>query len=399
MEENQGPDIKNSGALFSVTTALDILRGFFWAPMNIPTEAFMKQGNSNKQVLSFLSLLFALILGCAALGSCAKKDAGTGSAEPGPARPVSIGVFIPGVMSGSPIYEMLAAGVQQAAQDYALIPINAAPTVTVIEGGFNQTEWEGRVTAMAASGSYDLIVSSNPSLPAIASAVSAKFPNQHFLLLDGELAGNPMIYTLRYNQWEQAYMAGHIAGLFIDWQEGNVFKIGLVAAQEYPVMNEIILPAYLAGAQAVNPGFKVDFRVVGNWYDAGRGAELAEDMIRNGASVILCIAGGANEGVVRAAADAGAKVVWFDTNGYSVMPETVIGSSVLYQDKAAYAATLRYLDNNLPFGTAEMVGVADGYVDFITTDYNYEHSVPQAVRDKQAALIEQIRSGALVLGK
>jgi simple sugar transport system substrate-binding protein len=368
--------------------------------MNIPTEAFMKQGNSNRQFLSFLSLLFALILGCFVPGSCTKKDAGAGSAESGSTKPASIGVFIPGVMSGSPIYEMLAAGVQKAAEDYAGTANNGAgPAVTVIEGGFNQAEWESRVTAMAASGNYDLIVSSNPSLPAIASAVSAKFPQQHFLLLDGELTGNPMIFTMRYNQWEQAYMAGHIAGLVAGEIGSETLRIGLVAGQEYPAMNEIIKPAYLAGAQAADPAFTVDFRVVGNWYDAGRGAELAEDMIRNGTSVILCIAGGANEGVVQAAAEAGAKVVWFDINGYHIRPGTVIGSAVLYQDKAAYTETMRYLENRLPFGTAEMVGVADGYVDFVIDDPDYIAAVPEALREKQAALIEQIRTGALVLGK
>jgi simple sugar transport system substrate-binding protein len=92
-------------------------------------------------------------------------------------------------------------------------------------------------------------------------------------------------------------------------------------------------------------------------------------------------------------------VVWFDTNGYNIRPGTVVGSAVLYQDKAAYEQTMRYLENRLPFGTAEVVGVADGYVDFVTDDPNYIAAVPEALREKQARLIEQIRTGVLVLGK
>jgi simple sugar transport system substrate-binding protein len=336
-------------------------------------------------------------------GGCKAKSENAGGGDP--QKNLSIAVFVPGVMSGSPIYEMLAQGVRRAAADFSkendASPQGEGETriggveVTVIEGGFNQAEWEPRITAMAASGNYDLIVSSNPSLPVIAGAVSAKFPHQRFLLLDGELSGNPMIYTLRYNQREQAYMAGHIAALVAESSGSG--RIGLVAGQEYPAMNGIILPGYEEGARAVRVESVVDFRVVGNWFDAGKGAELAADMIRGGAAVILCIAGGANEGVVQAAAEAGAKVIWFDTNGYAIRPGTVVGSAILHQDKAAYEKTKAFLEGRLPFGSAEVLGVAEGYVDFIEDDPDYIAAVSPEIRERQAVLMGQIRSGALRL--
>jgi simple sugar transport system substrate-binding protein len=308
----------------------------------------------------------------------------------------TIGVFVPGITTGSPVYEMLARGVLAAAERYNTEAGTEQAQVTVIEGGYNQAEWENKITAMTASGSYDLIVSSNPSLPDIVSRVSAQFPNQHFLLLDGELEGNPRIHTLRYNQREQAYMAGYIAALETE-ANGGVRRVGLVAAQEYPVMTNTILPGYLEGARAVHPGYEVDFRIVGNWYDAAKAAELSTDMIRSGIRVLLCIAGGANEGVVNTASQRNARVVWFDTNGYNIRPGTVIGSSVLYQDLAAYNLALRFLSGELPFGTAEIVGVNDGYVDFVEDDPVYIESVHEEVRRKQAAMIARIRSGELVL--
>ncbi|MDR1373774.1 MAG: BMP family ABC transporter substrate-binding protein, partial [Treponema sp.] len=248
------------------------------------------------------------------------------------------------------------------------------------------------------------IVSSNPSLPTLAQSVSAQFPGQHFLLLDGAVEGNPRIYTMRYNQREQAYLAGHIAALVMaDLVESGALgrpetiRIGLVAGQEYPVMNAVILPGYLEGAKAAVPGCTVDFRVVGNWFDAGRAAELAADMIRGGAGVILCIAGSANEGVLQAATESGAKVIWFDTNGYGLRPGTVAGSSILRQDRAAYEKTRDYLEGRLPFGSSELVGVVQGYVDFIQDDPNYTATVKPEIREKQAALVDQIRSGRLIL--
>jgi simple sugar transport system substrate-binding protein len=318
-----------------------------------------------------LPALCAAALGLAGCGRGTPKPAPVAAAAGGTER--SIVVFVPGFMAGSPIYAMLAEGVQRGAADYqARNPGGGAVKVTVIEGGVNQAEWEPRITALAAGGAYDLIVSSNPSLPVIAAGVSVKFPGQKFLLLDGELAGNPAIYSLRYNQREQAYMAGHLAALAArDLAAAGgpgAGKIGLVAGQEYPAMTNIILPAYREGARAADPACTVDFRVVGNWYDAAKGAELAADMIRGGAGLILCVAGGANEGVVQAAVEAGAKVVWFDITGSGSRPGVGAGSATLRQDRAAYEKTLLYLEGSLPFGSAELVGAAGGYVDFVEDD-------------------------------
>ena len=339
-----------------------------------------------KKILSPALILLAAVLssGCGN-GKAEEKSGG---------RELSIGVFIPGVMSGSPIYEMLAEGTKKAAEDFGAG--GRAPQVTVIEGGFNQAEWESQVTTLAASGAYDLIVSSNPSLPAIVSSVSAKFPAQKFLLLDGELDGNPGVYTLRYNQREQAYMAGYIAAL-ASLEAGAAKKLGLVAAQEYPAMNNIILPGFLEGARAADPGFEVDFRIVGNWFDAAKAAELAAALIREGARVLLPIAGGAGAGVVQAASGAGAKLVWFDVNGYAIQPGTVIGSAILRQDKAAYEKVTLYLKGTLPFGKAEVAGTADGYVDFVDDDPLYISSASPAIREKQAVLTARLRSGELRL--
>ncbi|GHU34030.1 BMP family ABC transporter substrate-binding protein [Spirochaetia bacterium] len=309
-------------------------------------------------------------------------------------KKVAIAVFIPGLRAGSPVYDMLATGVQRAGADFSgTHPVDV--TVTVIEAGVNQAEWEPKLESLAAKNTYDLIVSSNPSIPAIVASVSDLFPTQKFLLLDGELADYPTIYTLRYNQHEQSYLAGYAAALAAAERRSN--RIGLIAAQEYPVMNNIILPGFIEGARAVSPDFSVDFRILGNWFDAGKAADLAAGMIRDGAAVILPIAGGANEGAVQSAAEAGAKIIWFDTNGYAVRPGVIVGSAVIKQEKAAYEKTILFLEGMLPFGTAEFVGVADGFVDFIVDDPDYRAAVPESIREKQIELLNRIRNGELQL--
>lgn len=337
----------------------------------------------------------ALVALCAALfASCAqKKDmAGKDRAE-------SIAVFVPGVVSGSPVYEMLAAGVTRAVTESANAGRKAS--VTVIEAGASQAEWEPKLTAVAAEGKYGLIVTSNPAMPDIIAPVSAKFPDQDFLVLDAYAAGNPRVTSVRYDQKQQAYMSGYLAALVSvsSMKHSNPEKkIGLVAGQEYPAMNEIILPAYLAGARAVDPGFSVDFRVVGNWYDAAKGSDLARAMRKAGVDVIMPIAGGANQGVLAAARETGIYVAWFDDNGYAKAPGFVVSSSVMAQERLAFEKTKAWLSGTLERGKPETVGLAEGYIDFVADDPLYLSTVPEDIRAKQAAMVARLRSGEIAIG-
>jgi len=317
-----------------------------------------------------------------------------GSSEEPEANLYSIGVFVPGVVEGSPTYEMLVDGVEQAATE------SGSSTVKVVEGGFNQAQWGQSITSMAASGEYDLIVSSNPEIPDIIVEVLESFPDQYFLLMDAWLQGNPRVHTVMFNQREQAFLAGHFAGLvgtseMVDGE--GPLRAGLLAGQEYPIMNDVIRPGYELGLRSVDPDGTVDFRVLGNWYDAGRAAELANSMYATGSHMVLPIAGSGNQGVISAARDRDAYVVWYDTPGLDEAPGIVIGSTYVALDTAAYERTLAAIAGELSFGQAEILGVADGYVGFVDDDRLYERHVDEAVRAQMARMIEKMESGEVFL--
>lgn len=319
---------------------------------------------------------------------------GLGSRDAATEAGFSIAVFVPGVVEGSPTYEMLVAGVQRAAAE------RPGTQVRVIEGGFNQAEWPQSITSLAATRDYDLIVTSNPSMPEIADEVSRSFPDQRFLVLDGYLSGNSSLYTVQFNQREQAFLSGYFAALVSSSRMEHSrpgLRAGLLAGQEYPIMNRVIRPAFELGLQSVDPSAVLDFRVLGNWYDAAAATELANSMIDSGADVILTISGGGNQGVISAARTKGAYVLWYDSSGYDEAPGIVIGSTRVKLDHAAYLRTLEAIDGILEFGSAEMLGVADGFVDFDTEHRLFERHIPQQVRSELAAMIARLREGDLQL--
>ena len=305
----------------------------------------------------------------------------------------SIAVFVPGIADDSPVYAMLRDGVTDAVNTYnADKDENSKVDLFVMEAGTNQAEWGPKLTALAAEMKYDVIISSNPSLPDLVMPITKQFPEQRFILLDATLEGYDKIHTVCYNQAEQAYLTGYIGGLM-----SKNHKMALIAAQEYPVMNEILYPYFEKGGKAANAKTTVDFRVVGNWYDATKGAELADAVAKKGVDVILPICGGAAQGVITSAVNNGIYVTWFDNNGFCKAPETIISSSTMEQKEMARMVTEQYLNDETPWGVADMVGIKEGFVDFVQDDPLYIKTVPEDIRNTMATLVTDIKNGDLII--
>lgn len=327
-------------------------------------------------------VLFAIFV--AVSGACTKAPKAKGELD--------VAVFVPGIVSGSPIYELLVAGAEKAVQETP----NA--TIKVIEAGYNQAEWLDRLRAVAATEVYELIVTSNPSMPELCAQIAKEFPNQKFFIADAYLKGNPAIYTVLYNQKEQGYIAGYLAGLYSKSTNAAtpIKKIGFIAAQKYPTLTRLILPGFEAGAKAVDPAFTVEYREIGNWYDANAAASLARELFASDVAVILPIAGGAGQGVISVAeelANQGKRIVWFDNAGFNLAPKSVIGCAVLKQDIVVYERVRALLNgNSAAYGRADIVGVRDGYIDFDGTGSAYSQ-LPESLKKSMEAMLKSLKEG------
>lgn len=310
----------------------------------------------------------------------------------------SIAVFIPGVMANSPSYALLDEGVRQSVKDfnkdYVQGDESKMAAVYTMEAGTNQAEWQSKLTMLASQKKYDVIISSNSSLPELALPILEQYPDQKFIFLDAELKSNPNISTACYNQFEQAFLSGYSAGLM-----SKNHKVALIAAQEYPVMNNVLYPFFELGAKNAYAETQVDFRIVGNWYDANQGALIADALIKNGTDVILPICGGAALGVINSAVNSNTYIAWFDNNGFAYAPGTVISSSTMNQKELASLYTSEFLKGNFNGGQAKMFGMKDGFVDFIQDDPNYLSTVPQDVQKKMAELVDGIKNGTIVINE
>ncbi|MBP5442990.1 MAG: BMP family ABC transporter substrate-binding protein [Treponema sp.] len=326
-------------------------------------------------ILSFAAALTVLFSGCSG-----KKESNA----------LSIAVFVPGIMADSPTYANLAKGVQAGIDEYnaGITDESKKAKVYIMEAGTNQAEWSTKLTALAADGSYGAIISSNPSIPELAQEIVKQFPEQKFVLLDGTLDGNQNIACISYDQKEQTYLSGYISGLL-----SKSHKVAVVAAQEYPVMNNVLYPYYALGASDAVAGTTCDFRVVGNWYDGTKGAEITDALVQAGVDVIMPICGGAAQGVISSAKENGILLSFIDENSFAKAPGTVISSCSTEQALASKEATLAYLNGKTEWGKTKTVGIKEGYIKFIQDDPLYVSNVPEEVRNTMSSLVKQLTDG------
>ncbi len=329
-------------------------------------------------ILASISIISSTFLGCS------KKTT---------AKAPSIGVFVPGIMADSATYAHLAQGVTEAVEIYNKDrPEDEKAKLYIMEAGTNQAEWATKLTSLAATGEYDVIISSNPSIPELADPLTKQFPQQKFVLLDGSLTGNDHIACLSYNQKEQTYLAGYIAGL-----TSTTHKVGLISAQDYPVMNNILYPYFARGASDAVEGTTCEYRVVGNWYDASKGSEIADAMYKTGIDVILPICGGASQGVISSAKQNGINLAYIDENSFAKAPGTVICSVYTGQVNGAREATLDFLNGKTQWGTTRTVGLQEGYIVYVDDDPLYLQTVSEDIRNIMADLVKGLYNGTIQL--
>ncbi len=313
-----------------------------------------------------------------------------GTAEAAGDNTLSILVYITGVTDGSPPYETMVEGAEEFAAAHEEV------TLKVYEAGFNQAQWEEQLTSLVATGEYDLVIGTNPSFPEICERVGKKFPSQKFIITDAYWEGNDQIRTYLFNQYEQSLFLGYLAGLVTtsDMSGANEdLKIGFITAQEFPLLNKHMVPGFLSGAQMVNPDITLDYRVIGNWYDANKTAELAQSMISNGVDVFAVIAGGAAQGLFKVASEKGVYVVHHNTNEYDMIPPYVVGSGSMEQKKITLEALEEALAGKVEWGKASVVGLKEGYIRFIDEDPLYTEAVPSAIREEFAQFMQELEAG------
>jgi len=233
-------------------------------------------------------------------------------------------------------------------------------------------------------------------------AAAKKNPKVDFSIIDfayfdekGNNVAPANVKGLTFSTDQAAFLAGYVAAA-----KSETGTVGTFGGLNIPTVT-IFMNGFLAGVERYNTDEGADVKVVGwdgkdgsfteDFEDKTKGQQVAEQMIQQGADVIMPVAGPAGLGALQAAKDKGVMAVWVDSDGCESAAEycDVLLTSVMKgMDVATTTAIKESIDgtfSNEPYvGTLENGGVG-------LAPYG-----PNAdVDDELAAKVEELKQGII----
>lgn len=322
-------------------------------------------------------------------------------------EPLRVSYVVNGVLGDKSFIDSAQRGLDRAADEFGI-------EVNTIELGIDPGNWEsGLNDVMADVDSYDILVAGSFSmLDYLASRVHL-YPDKIFFFYDASMPyddpsicvdGCRNVYSIIYPQNEGSFLAGVYAAAMTLRTEidgiNDLPMIGAVGGQDIPVINDFIV-GYEQGACLVNPESQVIVQYAGGWNDPARGKEIALAMYEQGADIVFQIAGGTGVGVFEAALEQGRYAIGVDSDQAMIILDTspqqaerILTSMLKNVDLSLYRAFDLYLRGELPIGSAEAIGIAEGGVGLAINEI-YEAATPQAVQDLIAAVQEAVLNGEI----
>ena len=355
----------------------------------------------------YLSVLLAALMVLAIMAGCGGNG---GSSTPAPApsgdnstpapegtKVWNVANIVNGNLGDKSFFDSCEAGLKKL-QDDGLIKYK---TFELGATDADQPKWVSTLDELSADGSYDLIVCGTYQMDAYLNECAAKYPDQKYFIYDAEVA-QPNVASITFKQNDLGYLVGTAAALMTSssMEKINSEKvIGFVGGEDGPVINDFLV-GFIQGAQAADPEVKIDSQYVGNFYDTGRGKEIANVMVNNKCDVIWGVAGGAGNGAAEAAAE---HDIWFigvdsDQEATFSASQPQMAAATIFSGLKNCGDGVIYMLNKLNDGTIEwgkttQLGIAEGGVG-LTNGGNFQ-KLPDDIKKALDDVAPKVTSGEI----
>ncbi|WP_421579994.1 BMP family lipoprotein [Shinella sp. M31] len=210
----------------------------------------------------------------------------------------------------------------------------------LVDTGNRALDYEEQFSNLAKTGEYDLIFVMGWELVDALQKVSAAYPNQRFVFIDGVLDSDKIIYA-SFAEEQGSFIAGALAALVENLgpefeKIGDGKAIGFVGGRDIPVIRNF-LGGYEQGAKYAVPDVKVNSVFAGTFDDPAKGSELAMALYGQGTDIVYNVAGPTGEGVMQASAAADKYSLGVDVDMCSSAPGNVLASMLKRGDIAVYS--------------------------------------------------------------
>jgi basic membrane protein A len=214
--------------------------------------------------------------------------------------------------------------------------------------------------------------------------IAEENPEQQFVIIDGSI-DLPNVVSVNFKEEEGSFLIGALAGLKT---ESDI--VAFVGGEDSPVIHKFE-KGFTQGVKATNPDAVVLSRYAGTFGDDQLGAEIAAELIEDGADLIYPSAGFTGVGVIQQAEEAGIYSFGVDSDQFHLGENTVITSMMKNIDTAVYNLVADLVENgelkndDLELGlNEEGVGLAPIRVISLTSNEEEElHDLTEAIKNNE----------------
>jgi basic membrane protein A and related proteins len=272
-----------------------------------------------------------------------------------------------------------------------------------------EPDYEANINQFISDG-CDLIITVGFLLGGATATAATDNPDQKFAIVDYDFsvdAGDSAdefdnVAELTFSTDQAAFLAGYVAAAMTE--SG---KVGTYGGVNIPTVT-IFMKGFEAGIDYWNDENDGDVKLLGwstadddglftgDFEDQTKGRSTTEQLLDQGADIIMPVAGPVGQGSIEAvdAAGGGAKLIWVDTDGcvsVEASCDLFLTSVMKNMDVAVHdtvtAAANDEFKSGLYTGTLENGGVG------IAPFHNFDDQVPQEVKDKVEELQQKIIDG------
>ena len=294
-----------------------------------------------------------------------------------------VGLMIPGNLGDKSFFDAAFNSIEPIKEQLGV-------TVEYVECGTDTSKFYPALVDMCEAG-YDLILTISSNNDDALVQAAEEYPDQKFINLDDEMTNPPAnVYIMGTKNTEMSFLAGAAGALKAAELGENT--IGFVGGMDIPGINEFLV-GYIEGAQAINPDIKVSTSYVGSFTDTAKAKENALLLYNSGLSVIFAAAGQSGLGVIDAAVEQGKYVIGVDSDQAAALKDSqpdmaavIITSAIKNISDNAVKAVDRAMKGEIPYGTREVFGLADGAVGIAENEF-YE----QLLSEEDRAQIEELK--------
>ena len=250
---------------------------------------------------------------------------------------------------------------------------------------------------------WDLIVAATWSVQEVFEEISADYPDNSYLFLDGETASDNMMgITFRSN--EAGFMAGCLAALQINAGGEKIDPsqkvVGFVGSMDTTNINDFLV-GFIEGVKYVDDSVKVITSYVGSFEDVATCLEMTTQLYNQGAQIVYAPASQSIVGAVTASSDCDKYLIGCDTDIYSELVETdpnlvrnVLSSSLKKMGDAVVTSATGLWDGTMSLGENYSTGLAEGTVGLADND-NYQTLVSEDVRAQLDEIAAKVSNGEI----